>query len=317
MSFLTRIQGIKRAFLSNLGTKIFALSLAILLWLHVVTGRSYEAVFEVALKVGNIPEGMVVANQLPEKVAVKFFGQGRQLLRLPYSKTALVLKITSPRAGPRKYRLSPLDVKVPIGLKVEPRKIVKPKTITVELNRLITKKAKVIPHVRLQLADGYVQVGPIKVVPERVKISGPQKFLRRVQYVSLDSLFFSKVKRDISEPVRVIPPEGTNIVCSPPVVNLSIDIQALGERWIKDIPVRLRYSPRGRKIRIEPSTIDLKLQGGVELLATLSSEDISAYIDYRRVRRMKKAEVPAIISPKVSGIELIEARPERFNVVTE
>ncbi len=317
MLFLTRIQAIKNALLSNLGTKIFALSLAVLLWLHVVTGHSYEGVFQIPLEVKNIPEGMVIANQLPQKIAVKFFGQGRQLLRLLHSKTAVVLKITSRRAAARRYQLSPLNVKVPIGLKVEPREIVKPKAVTVELNRLITKEVKVIPHLQLQLANGYVQVGPIKVTPERVKISGPQKFLRHVHSLSLDSIYLSRVKRSISKSVKVIPPEGVNVVYSPTVVNLFIDIQALGERWIKDIPVKLKYLPRGRKARIEPSTIDLKVQGGVDLLATLTAKDISVYIDYRRIKRRATAEVPAIISPKVSGIELIEARPERFTVVVE
>ena len=315
--FLTRIQVIKNALLSNPGAKIFALLLAILVWLHVVTGRSYEWVFQVPLRVKSLPEKMVIANELPNEIEVKFFGQGRQLLRVPHSKTAVVLKITSRRTAPRKHQLSPLDVVIPNGLKVEPREIVEPKAVTVELNRLITKKVKVIPNVHLQLANGYVQVGPIKVSPERVEISGPQKSLRRVYSLSLDSLSFSRVKRNITRSETVILPEGVNVACSPSEVDLSINIQALGERWIKDIPVRLKYLPKGRKARIEPSTIDLKVEGGVELLATLTPKDISAYIDYRRVRKRKKTEVPAIISPKIAGVKWIEARPERFTVVVE
>ncbi len=308
---------IKNALLSNPGAKIFALLLAILVWLHVVTGRSYEWQFQVPLRIKSIPKKMVIANELPEKIDVRFFGQGRQLLRVPHSKTAVELKITSRRTAPREHQLSPLNVDIPNGLKVEPREIVEPKAVTVELNKLITKKVKVIPHVHLQLANGYVQVGPIKVSPERVTISGPQKSLRRVYSLSLDSLSFSRIKRSISRSETVILPEGVNVTCSPSEVNLFIDIQALGERWIKDIPVKLRYLPKGRKARIEPSTVNLKVEGGIELLATLTPKDISAYIDYRRVKKRKKAELPAIISPKIAGVKWIEARPERFTVVVE
>ncbi len=317
LPFRGKIQALKNLLLRNLGARILTLLLAIILWLHVVTGRSYEAVYQIPLRIENVPESMVIANPLPQEIAVKFFGQGRQLLRVSRSKTELVLKTTSEKAAMKRYPLSSLNVKVPIGLNVKPREIVEPKAVNVELNRLIAKEVEVISPVKLQLANGYVQVGPVRITPEKVRISGPQKFIQPVSSIALNSLSFSRVRRSITKSVAIVPPEGVNVACSPSVVELFIDIQALGERWIKDIPVKLDFPPQGVKARIEPSTIDLKVQGGVKLLASLTPEDISVYIDYRRVRGIADAEVPAIISPRIVGVELIEARPERFTVVIE
>jgi len=301
--------------LKDPGAKFGAFFIAFLLWFLVVINRSYEDVFHVPLEVEDVPAGFVISSSVPRDVVARFYGQGKQLLQLRYfSKPRAVLKVTS--KGRYEYNLSPKDVRIPSDLNVQVLEIVEPQAIKITLDRLKMKKVKVVPRISLQLVDGYTQVGPVSLEPESVRVVGPQRFIKGLKSVLLDSLTLTKVKQDVFKTVRVILPEGENVSCLPEVVTLSIDVQELGERWIADIPVELRYLPKGVKARVEPSTIALKVVGGVDLLASLRSADFSVYIDYRRVGRVRNDQVAAMISTPPE-IRWIEARPERFTVIRQ
>ena len=297
---------------SHWEAKTAALILAILLWLHVLTNDLYEDTLEVPLRIEVVSDGLERANPVPCGVHVRFRGEGKQLLRLRYSDVSMVVRAPETRIGKRSYPLSVSDVRVPIGLEVEALGVVAPASIEIVLDRLIEKRVPVEADVALETTSGYTRVGRIALDPDSVLVRGPQRFVAAVRAVKLKPLNLNEVEEDVRSFVRVIVPSGENVVCIPEQVQVSADIQAIIEPWIEDIPIRLTHAPRGAKV--DPSTVDVQIHGGVDQVKSLSTDDIRAYMDYRSIAGGEEQN-PQPVFYMPPGMKLLETKPRTFRVV--
>ncbi|MCD6336306.1 MAG: hypothetical protein J7M27_13440 [Candidatus Latescibacteria bacterium] len=304
-----------QGFLGNhWGAKTAALILAILLWLYVLTDKPYEDTLAVPFRserIEDVPDGLVVANPLPDAVTVRFKGTGRQLLRLRYSNVNVVLRVTGNRIGKRSYRLSASDVRIPLGLEVEAMEVVSPLSVEIDLDRLLEKKVLVQADITIKTAPGYTKVGPIGLDPDSVLVRGPRRFVKRVRVVTLNPLKLEEVSKDVHRLVRVVFPSGENVVCIPEQVRVSSDIQAINEQWIGDVLIHLTHAPRGAKL--DPPTVDVKVRGGLDQLKSLSMDAIRAYMDYRAVA-LEEEQNPQPVFILPPGIMLLEWRPQTFRI---
>ncbi|MFH1008091.1 MAG: CdaR family protein [Candidatus Latescibacterota bacterium] len=296
------------------GAKIAALVLAILLWLHVLTDDPYEEPLTVPLRperIEGVPDGLVIANPVKSEVTVRFRGTGKQLTRLRYSKVNMVLRVTGSQVGKESYLLSASDVRIPPGLEVEAVEVVSPLAIEIDLDHLLKRKLPVEADVAVKIAPGYTKVGPILFEPDSVWVIGPRRFVEDVHSVRLNPLKLSQVDADVLSLVRVIPPPGENVVCTPEEVRVFSDIQAINEQWIEDVPIQLTHAPRGAKV--VPPTVDVKVRGGIDQLMSLQTDDIRAYMGYSALApEEEQPPQPVFILPP--GIVLMEWRPQTFRM---
>ena len=75
----------------NLGLKLFALLLAILLYLHVLTDRTVEETVDFPLVLGGLSDTLSLATAAPESVSVRLRGTGKQILQLRYLKPPVTI----------------------------------------------------------------------------------------------------------------------------------------------------------------------------------------------------------------------------------
>ena len=68
--------------LRNFGFKIVAVVMALLLWFHVATEKVYEYTKSFPVEMSNVPEGLVLAREVPKEIQVKIQGKGKELLKL-------------------------------------------------------------------------------------------------------------------------------------------------------------------------------------------------------------------------------------------
>jgi YbbR domain-containing protein len=260
---------------------------------------------------------VILATSLPQQVLVRFSGQGKTLARLRLSDRRLVVDVTEKFKQPRaSHTLRTDQVHIP-GLlvgSVEVMEIVEPKSIEFELDRPFDKKVEVIPQADLRCAKGFVQVGPIRVAPDHVTLSGPAQFVAPVESVFLDSVRLQQVKDDVIREVPVILPEGVNVSCVPPSAKMIANVQELGERTFALLPVAVQGGPHYTELRSEPPVVTMKVTGGVELLSTLKPSDFKVTVDYEQWLRQGKQKIPPTVEfpPYVN----FEALPDSFTLVT-
>jgi hypothetical protein len=168
--------------MSNLRNKVTALVLAAAIWLVVsfeVSGeyeRSDVIVEIVPMKDGAIMKNIAVD---PPRITVKATFDapqriGQQYLA-PAAKVRAVYRIDNPPIGePVPVKLSREDFDLPYDVKL---KQVKPKSFSVVLRRIVTRKLRVQVRTIGQPAEGYELAGEPQVEPTEVSVRGPKEVL--------------------------------------------------------------------------------------------------------------------------------------------
>lgn len=93
-------------FTQNLGYKLVALLLALLLWFDVATDETTIIEYPVPLRIAVEGRDMIITSDLPEEVDVSFSGTGQDLLRLDKESLAILKSVEGVKTTPPSYRLT-------------------------------------------------------------------------------------------------------------------------------------------------------------------------------------------------------------------
>ena len=99
---------IKDKLFSNLGWKITAILLALVLWFHVATEKTYEKTFPVKLETAGLRSNLAVQDISPASTDISVVANGKQLLQLMLSSgvTAYVDLSFVSRPGQYEYSIN-------------------------------------------------------------------------------------------------------------------------------------------------------------------------------------------------------------------
>lgn len=303
-----------RQFLKNYKIKIILFFIATLVWFHAVTEIHYEYALWIPIEPVNIEAGKVIENKIPPKVLVKFGGKGKSLIYLRTKDVKLVLDLSN--AGQHvNVALKKENVKIG-GLPVEVLEIIKPTSLEVILGKLEAKFVPVVSNISVEPMDGYTLVGGIKLQPDSVVVEGPQRLVGKINEIQTEKKQYKGVKRDIAGEIKLVSFSDERITVTKRKVNFFADIQKLYEKKITDIPVKVINVPSRVKVTVVPSSLDLTVQGGIDLVTGLTKDDILAYIDYRRSRSTNgESYLATIVTPK--EIRFTEVFPKSFKLIIE
>src|SRR6202162_337390 len=109
------------ALLRNLGTKVLALAIAILVW-FVFSAQQRERISErsyrIPLSIANVPPGTLIASPLPPTIEVRVRGPFTALRQLDPAKLEAVVDLADAPPGEKIHRLAPEDINVPEAVEV-------------------------------------------------------------------------------------------------------------------------------------------------------------------------------------------------------
>ncbi len=301
-----------RKIFQNIGTKVGAILLALLVWFHVATEKVYEVDYQIPLIVEHLPSDLTLVEPPPAEVKIKIRAKGKSLIGFYFKKLRIIADLEGAKQGKLEYKLSPKDVQASSGELSGVVEVVSPRSLKLRIDKYISKKVRVVSRVEAKPAPGYIQIGRITLTPSQVMISGPSQEVRRVSSVETERLELLEVKTPISQVVKVISPL-PNLEVLPPSVSIFADIQREVTRQINGVPVELTHSPTSKGL--EPALVDLTVVGGEKFIQGLKKEDIKATVDYRQIWIKGKENLTAkVLLPPT--MRLIKMSPEKFKVVS-
>jgi len=300
----------------NSKAKIFSLLTALFLWFYVVTDNQFDHMVNIPLHVVNKPKGWILIRPIPSKVKVLFRGTGKNLLSLTYRDKFIELNL---HQSPRTKQL-PITVNmikgIPAGNTIIPVRVIEPESVTVRLDKFTVKKVPIHPNIKLVTLDGYIQVGNLILQPDSVVVSGPKSLVNAISEIPTEKKEYKNVLKEIQGKIPLSLPEEPTLRYSLNSVQFRADIQRIGERVLRDIPIKVTHVSSNMKVSALPSTLSLKLQGGVKLLSKLKKEDVAATIDFRSRYRYRGKKIPATINLP-NGIDFSDVKPQFFELVVE
>ncbi len=206
MDFLTR----------NLWWKLFALLIAVLLWIGVANEPELSTFVSVPVEYKDLPDNLELSSNVVERVELELRGPSGELRNFSSSKTAVVLNMADVNAGQRTFSIGDGHVQLPRGIRLI-RAI--PSELRFEFERRITRTIPVEVRFREDPHSRYA-VASYEVNPPTLTIEGPENRVRRVQAAVTDLVDLGAaaetaeyhVNTFIQDPqVRFVSPSGVTV----------------------------------------------------------------------------------------------------------
>jgi len=302
----------------NWRLKLSALGLAVLLWALVQTEPTNQETFSaVPVRVQIADTGWTTSGApTPARVELRLGGPAREIIGLAREGTSIRIPVTS--VGSRDtvitLRREWVQLGERSGVSVES---VSPATVRVSFEPAQTRLVPVSYRIVGRVRDHLALAAGIDVSPRLVRVRGPESRLQGLDSVPLVPFDLSDVTRSGAFTVAVDTSGLLGASVVPTSATLDVRVEELVERVITDIPVRAEAEPGEAAIRVEPSSISVRLVGARSIVTSLDAERLRVWVPpellqgmelgQERIVRLLVDGVPALVTA-VPGTDRVTAR---------
>lgn len=205
---------VREFFTHNPGYKLIALLLALLLWFDVTSDEVTVISYPVPLTLTVEGQDMIVTNDPPSEVDVRFSGSGRELLRLDKERLGIRKVVAGGENDTLLVSLEISDVQRPADLNVSPVGI-SPARIRVVTDRFVEKTVPLLTVGLPQSEDGS-QVVNVDVEPGEVQLRGVTAEVNAIGSLSLDLSQISRETGSFDERLQIAVPDTLRTVTVTP-----------------------------------------------------------------------------------------------------
>lgn len=262
----------------NLGLKLLAGGLALLLYLHVHGTKTVEREVDLPLRLENLPDSLILLEPPPATARVLVSGPAQELLFLRFVPRAGV-QVDLSRAHPPAVRraLMPSDVELGSEDRLVVQGIVEPQSVELPVDRRIDRTLPVRVVFASQPPAGYLLVAT-RADPNKVVCSGPATRLADLSEISTRPVELGGRREAFSTRVDLaVDPELVD--CNPASVNVECTVEREQQRALVDRPVTVVNSGDGMSVEIRPPQVTVTLSGPQQAVESLDPEDIQVVLD--------------------------------------
>ena len=304
-----------KSFFVNHSLKLLALVCGFVVWFSVVSRQEARAEFDLPLVAVNLQDNMALVNPLPEYLPAELDGKAMDLIRLKLSHSARIevdlSKIPQGYSRIGNERLSFISPSIP---NVKMLRVTQ-SLLRVETDSRIEQKIPVHSRLKASAASGFTLVGEPYIIPDSIFISGARSVIAKIKNIQTKEFFITDLKWTNSFSV------GLDLSSIPSVADIAdtavyarVKIEPLEHKVFSEIPVRLIGSYERDLYSLEPSTADVEVSGGKDLLSKVNRQDINLYIEFSRYAIENTDELgPTVrIMQPVASWQII---PDKFRLV--
>ena len=179
--------------------KLISLAFAIVLWFFVMGESRMELNYIVPLEYEKLPNGLMIANEVPTSVAVRISGPRALQVNLSPSDISLGVDLKGLTAGVTSFKRLEENLNIPSGLKITR---ISPSYVDVKLENIRERDVPVRVVLTGSPAPGFL-VKSTQVEPLRVTVSGAESELKGVSEVVTEEIDISNVQESFSQTVAI------------------------------------------------------------------------------------------------------------------
>ncbi|MBE0425869.1 MAG: YbbR-like domain-containing protein [Nitrospirae bacterium] len=189
----------KKLFLENLGLKIAAVLLSIVLWIFVTSRGQLEIFIDVPLEFKNILSGLEVVNHSVKTVSLNIKGQERLINNLKSSDIKVYVDLNKTKKGENIYHITRADIKLPHGIIVSS---INPPSVKVITEETKIKTVKVIPFIIGEIQKGFY-LKSVDVSPQSVEVEGIKSEIGKINNIKTEPLDISGISETFTQNVKL------------------------------------------------------------------------------------------------------------------
>jgi len=179
--------------------KFISLAFAVVLWFFVMGESRMEVNHIVPLEYQNLPDGLMIANDIPSSVAIRISGPRAMQMNLNPGDIRLAVDLKGLSAGVTSFRRLEESLNLPSGLKITR---ISPSYVDVKLERVRERQVPVRVILTGEPAPGFI-VKSFKATPAKVTVSGAESELKLVSEVVTEGIDLTHVQESFSQTVAI------------------------------------------------------------------------------------------------------------------
>ena len=248
-AFLARL--FRKVFLEDWTMKLIALVITLGLWLGVTGLRA-----PISRRYTNVPLNLRVSNEFEvtnspvKEVEITVSGDKSKIDQITERDLLASLDLSEVLAGERVVPITPenVSVELPAGVKLEG---IAPSIIPIKLEKIIERDVPVKAEAEGVVADGYEVYEPVNTVPQTVRVSGPESFVRPLDSISTEKVSVEAKREDfvaqqvslnvVSPKIRLVNTTVVDVIfrIGEKRIEKSFSVVAKTETGERRVPVRL------------------------------------------------------------------------------
>ena len=274
----------------QLGLFLGAFLLAFFLWLFVSSQKEFTSELEIPIEVRNIQAMKTLREDIPRVAKVRFRGTGRALLKAYLLKNVFDLKLVVDLERLQTeydfvmneyYERYPQKIYIPNAFEIDFIEVVYPDSLHISLDDIMVKRVPVRAEIEVSAAAGYLIMGDPVLSPATIELSGPNELVTKINQVTVEKDTLYNLDQKVDRTYR-LEPLNRLIESSDSEILYTLDVQAIGERIITEIPVEVINILPNLRVFVNPRTVSLTITGGIKHIAGIKPEDIKVVINFGR-----------------------------------
>ena len=213
----------RRLLFENIGLKIAAVSLSIVLWFFVTSRGQSEISIDVSLEFKNIPQGLELVNYSAKEISLSVKGQERLIRSIKPSDIQAYIDLGKTKKGESVYYITRDDIKLPRAIDVIN---ISPSSVKVITEETATKTVRVRPVVVGEPERGYF-VKSVEVAPQTLVIEGIRSEVGKINIIRTEPLDITGSNESVTQDVK-LDLISSNIRSKTAVVKVKVAIGANG-----------------------------------------------------------------------------------------
>jgi len=298
---------------NNADLKIWSLILAVLVWFHVATERTYDITYSARLKFINPPKGWTIVGKPPEVVSLRLRGRGKQLIfHRMFGEPEAAVEL--PRTKSRRVRMNLKADDVILSRRAELKivSVVSPTEFQIEMDIVSKKEIRVDPVVEGDIRKGFVRVGKTHVIPEVVELTGGRTNIAKIKWLKTDPLDITGEARSVERMVVVSPPEGAGYRIKPDSVLVTLTIEKKVQKVMENLPVAVTNLSSRRTAQISSEHAEVTLAGPESMIDSIDSVNVRVSLDLSGIGKGSHLIPPKITTPDL--FEVVAVKPELIQI---
>jgi YbbR domain-containing protein len=208
--------------LDNLGLKLVALLLAVLVYLNVYTDRPATGVVTFRMQITELGDSLSLSGAVPSTVQAELRGTGKQIIFMRLAEPVLKVSLSGVRPGRFTRALTAADLALPSGLELVSENSLSPSQVELTVDHRVTRTMPVAARVDGRPPAGVSWNGTWTAMPSTVVVTGPAQVLAAMDSLPLVSTGLAGHHDPVR--VRVAPQLPDWCVADPPLVELIVPL---------------------------------------------------------------------------------------------
>src|SRR5512135_823026 len=179
----------RKLLFENLGLKISAVFISVLLWLFVTSRGQSEMSLEIPVEFKDVPVGLGIVSASSKTVNVTIRGQERIMKNIRPTDLRVFIDLAKAKKGEGSFHINKDDVRLPYAMSVMN---VEPSLLKVKLDETVTKLVTVNPVIAGTPGKGFY-IKSVVVEPKSIVIQGLKTEVRKINEIRTETMDISDI----------------------------------------------------------------------------------------------------------------------------